>query len=66
MVMVHIQLKRIECSNMVVNILPADPPTPYPHNPSPLPPQSLPDPGDGVKSQNRTFSEHDHVVYQIR
>ena len=38
---------------MVANILPADPP------PSP-------NPGDGVISQNSTFSEHGHVAYQLK
>ena len=39
-----------KCSNIVGNILPADP----------LPPNL------GVKGQNLTFSEHGHVVYQIK
>ena len=38
---------------MVANILPADPPPP-------------PNPGDGVISQNSTFSEHGHVAYQLK
>ena len=38
---------------MVANVLPADPPPP-------------PNPGDGVISQNSTFSEHGHVAYQLK
>ena len=41
-----------ECSNMVANILPADPPPP-----------TL---GMGSIGQNSTFSEHGHVAYQIK
>ena len=40
-----------KCSNMVANILPADPP----------PPPTL-----GSICQNTTFSEHGHVAYQIK
>ena len=45
-----------ECSNMVVNILRADPPPP------PYPPTL----GMGSVGQNSLFSEHDHVAYQIK
>ena len=41
-----------ECSNMVANILPADPPPP-----------AL---GKGSIGQNSTFSEHGLVAYQIK
>ena len=41
-----------ECSNMVANILPADP------SPTTL--------GMGSIGQNSTFSEHGHVAYQIK
>ena len=53
MVMLHIKLNSItKCSNMVANSLPADP-----H------PPAL---GIWSKGQNSTFSEHDHVAYQIK
>ena len=42
-----------DCSNMVANILPTDPP----------PPMTL---GDGLKGQNSTFAEHGHVAYQTK
>ena len=42
-----------EFSNMVANILHADPPPPGPR-------------GMGSKYQNTTFSEHGHVAYQIK
>ena len=42
-----------ECSNMVANILPAEPPAP-------------PTLGMGSIGQNSTFSEHGYVVYQIK
>ena len=52
MVMVHIKLNGItKYSNMVANILPADP---RPH-------QTF-----GSKGQNSTFSEHGQVLYQIK
>ena len=41
-----------ECSNMVANILPTDPPN-----------TTL---GMGSVDQNLTFSEHGHVAYQIK
>ena len=41
-----------ECSNMVANILSADPPPPYP--------------GDGVSRSKLNFTEHAHVAYQIK
>ena len=41
-----------ECSNMVANILPTDPPN-----------TTL---GMGPVDQNLTFSEHGHVAYQIK
>ena len=50
--MLHIKLNGNKCSNMVANILPTDPPPP--------------NPGDGSKGQNSTFSEHGHVTYQIK
>ena len=40
-----------ECSNVVANILPASPP------------QRV---GMGSKGQNSTFSEYDHVTYQVK
>ena len=43
-----------ECSNMLANILPADPAP------------ETPDPGMGSVGQNSTFSEHGHVTYQIK
>ena len=55
--MLHINLKGItKCSSMVANILPADP---YPTTP--------PRPW-GLESlgQRSTFSEHGHVIYQIK
>ena len=55
--MLHINLKGItKCSSMVANILPADP---YPTTP--------PRPW-GLESldQSSTFSEHGHVIYQIK
>ena len=45
-----------ECSNIVANILPADPPPP------PYPPTL----GVGSIGQYSTFSEHGHVAYQIK
>ena len=55
------QIKRNhKCSNMVANILPAEPPPPPPLPPSPL---TL---GLGSKGQYSTFSEHVHVAYQIK
>ena len=52
-VKLHNKLKRItKCSNMVANNLPADPPTPMSRE------------GRGI-GQN-FFSEHVHVVYQIK
>ena len=45
-----------ECSNMVANILPTDPPPPPPHNPR-----------DGVnRVVIQLFSEYGHVAYQIK
>ena len=43
-----------DCSNMVANILPTDPP----NHPSTL--------GMGSIGQNSTLSEHGHVAYQIK
>ena len=43
-----------ECTNMVANILPADP----------LPPSPVL--WMGSEGQNSTFSEHGHVTYQIK
>ena len=40
-----------ECSNMIINILPTDPPPPL---------------GRGSVGQNLTFSKHGHVAYQIK
>ena len=52
--MLHIKLKGItKCSNMVANILSADPP----------PQMTL---GDGSIGQNSTFSEQGHIAYQIK
>ena len=48
----YFQNMAIKCSNIVENILP------------PLPPQ--PDPRVGSKSHHSTFSELDHVAYQIK
>ena len=52
MVMFYIKLKTYECSNMVANLLPADPP-----------PATV-----GMVSivKNSTFSEHGHGAYQIK
>ena len=52
-----------ECSNMVANILPADP-LPAVHHP-PRPPPPPPSLGMGPIGQNATISEHGHVAYQI-
>ena len=50
--MLHIKLKGInKCSSMVASILPADPFLTLLF---------------GSKGQNTTFSEHDHVAYQIK
>ena len=47
-----------KCSNMVANILPADPPLPLdPPNP---------DLEDGLNRSKFDFSEHGHVAYQIK
>ena len=54
MVMLHTKLDGfMKCSNMVENILPADPPSPL----------NL---GFGSKGQISTFKEHCHVAYQIK
>ena len=51
-VMLHIKLKRItKRSNMVANVLPADPPPPR---------------GDWVSKSKLFFSEHGHIAYQIK
>ena len=56
MVMLHIKIVNgfKKFSNMVANILPADP----------LPPATYL--GGGIKRSNSTFSEHGHVAYQIK
>ena len=46
-----------KCSNIVANVLPADP---YPPTPTPPPP---PDPGYGGNRSNFNFSEHGYVAY---
>ena len=51
-----------ECSNMIANILPADP---SPHCSLSPHPTHIP-PGMGSKGQNSTFSEYAHVAYQIK
>ena len=43
-----------QCSNVVANVLPSDPPRPFPQNPR-----------DGVNFSKFIFSEHGHVAYQI-
>ena len=54
MVMVHIKLNSItKCSNIVANLLPADPPYPQ-------------DPGDGVSRSKFNSLEQGHVAYQIK
>ena len=58
------QVKRNhECTNKVATILPADTYNPYPPPPPPPPPPTL-----GIRSigQNSTFSDHGHLVYQIK
>ena len=54
MVMFHVEGNQ-ECSNMVANILPAEPPRP--------PPSTL---EVGSIGKTSTFSEHGHVAYQIK
>ena len=44
-----------ECSNMVENILPEDPPPPPP-----------PEPWGGQTVKDQLFPEHGHVAYQIK
>ena len=52
MVMLHMKLKEImKCSNMVANILPADPSLTL---------------GMGLIGQNSILTEHGHVAYQIK
>ena len=55
MLMLHIKLKGIrKFSNIVTNILLADPPTPISVGVG------------GSVGQNLTYSEHGHVAYQIK
>ena len=62
MVMFHIK-KKNKCSNMVPNILPADPPLARPYPP---PPPLSPILGMGSIGQKSTFPEHGHVANQIK